>query len=82
VQQAFCGLRVNAGKQVLAAMLEADGVAICGAWNAPDAKRKAVCGGTTRSSILLGWVFRPIVAGHFGIVTAGFGDHDRRHAAA
>ena len=30
VQQAFYGLCVNAGKQVLAAMMEADRVALCG----------------------------------------------------
>jgi hypothetical protein len=54
VQQAFYGLRVNAGKQVLAAMMEADRVALCGANNVPDASRKAVRGGTTRSSVVLG----------------------------
>ena len=47
VQQAFYGLCVNAGKQVLAAMMEADRVALCGAKNVPDASRKAVRGGTT-----------------------------------
>ena len=54
VQQAFYGLCVNAGKQVLAAMMEADRVALCGAKNVPDAGRKAVRGGTTRSSVVLG----------------------------
>ena len=54
VQQAFYGLCVNAGKQVLAAMMEADRVALCGANNVPNAKRKAVRGGTTRSSVVLG----------------------------
>ena len=54
VQQAFYGLCVNAGKQVLAAMMEADRVALCGAKNVPDADRKAVRGGTTRSSVVLG----------------------------
>jgi putative transposase len=54
VQQAFYGLCVNAGKQVLAAMMEADRVALCGARNVPDAGRKAVRGGTTRSSVVLG----------------------------
>ncbi|MBK9684909.1 MAG: hypothetical protein IPO59_17060 [Betaproteobacteria bacterium] len=47
-------LCVNAGKQVLAAMMEADRVALCGAKNVPDAGRKAVRGGTTRSSVVLG----------------------------
>ena len=54
MQQAFYGLCVNAGKQVLAAMMEADRVALCGARNVPDAGRKAVRGGTTRSSVVLG----------------------------
>ena len=54
VQQAFYGLCVNAGKQVLAAMMEADRVALCGANNVPNGKRKAVRGGTTRSSVVLG----------------------------
>ena len=36
VQHAFYGLCVNAGKQVLAAMMEADRVALCGAKNVPD----------------------------------------------
>jgi putative transposase len=47
-------LCVNAGKQVLAAMMEADRVAVCGANNVPNASRKAVRGGTTRSSVVLG----------------------------
>jgi putative transposase len=54
VQHAFYGLCVNAGKQVLAAMMEADRVALCGAKNVPDAGRKAVRGGTTPSSVVLG----------------------------
>lgn len=54
VQQAFYGLCVNAGKQVLAAMMEADRVALCGAKNVPDTGRQAVRGGTTRSSVVLG----------------------------
>lgn len=53
VQQAFYGLCVNAGKQVLAAMMEEDRVALCGAKNVPDAGRTAVRGGTTRSSVVL-----------------------------
>lgn len=45
----------NAGKPVLAAILEADRVALCGAKNvAADACRKAVRGGTTRSNVLFG----------------------------
>jgi putative transposase len=54
VQHAFYGLCVNAGKQVLAAMMEADRVALCGAKNVPDVHRRAVRGGTTRSSVVLG----------------------------
>jgi putative transposase len=54
VQQAFYGLCVNAGKQVLAAMMEADRVAVCGARNVPDTSRHAVRGGATRSSVVLG----------------------------
>jgi putative transposase len=54
VQHAFYGLCVNAGKQVLAAMMEADRVALCGAKNVPDVYRRAVRGGTTRSSVVLG----------------------------
>jgi hypothetical protein len=54
VQPAFYGLCVNAGKQVLAAMMEADRVTLCGARNVPDVGRQAVRGGTTRSSVVLG----------------------------
>jgi transposase-like protein len=54
VRHAFHGLCVAAGKQVLAAMMEADRQALCGARNVPDAKRRAVRGGTTRSSVVLG----------------------------
>jgi putative transposase len=54
VQHAFYGLCVKAGKQVLAAMMEADRVALCGAKNVPDVQRRAVRGGTTRSSVVLG----------------------------
>ena len=54
VRHAFYRLCVAAGKQVLAAMMEADRVALCGAKNVPDATRQAVRGGTTRSSVVLG----------------------------
>lgn len=54
VQHAFYGLCVAAGKQVLAAMMEADRRALCGAANVPDAQRLAVRGGTTRSAVVLG----------------------------
>jgi putative transposase len=52
VQHAFYVLCVKAGKQVLAAMMEADRVALCGAKNVPDGERRAVRGGTTRSSVV------------------------------
>jgi putative transposase len=54
VQHAFHGLCVAAGKQVLAAMMEADRQTACGARNVPDAKRTAVRGGTTGSAVVLG----------------------------
>jgi putative transposase len=54
VRHAFHGLCIAAGKQVLAAMMEADRQALCGARNVPDAQRRAVRGGTTRSSVVLG----------------------------
>ena len=54
VRHAFYGLCVNAGKQVLAAMMEADRVALCGAKGVPDAKRRAVRGGHTAGAVVLG----------------------------
>ena len=39
VQHAFFGLCVHAGKQVLAAMMEADREALCGPKGRPDAHR-------------------------------------------
>jgi len=54
VQQAFVGLCVQAGKQVLAAMMEADRAALCGAKGVPDATRRAVRGGSTDSKVVLG----------------------------
>ena len=54
VRHAFYGLCVAAGKQVLAAMMEADRHALCGAKNVPDTQRSAVRGGTTRSAVVLG----------------------------
>jgi putative transposase len=45
VQSAFYGLCVPAGKAVLAAMMEADRVALCGPKGVPDADRRAVRGG-------------------------------------
>jgi len=54
VQHAFYGLCVNAGKQVLAAMMEADRVALCGAKGVPDPSRRATRGGHTRGAVVLG----------------------------
>ncbi len=54
VQHAFVGLCVHAGKQVLAAMMEADRVALCGPRGVPDAARRAVRGGTISSKVVLG----------------------------
>ena len=54
VQHAFYGLCINAGKQVLAAMMEADRVALCGPKGVPDTHRRAVRAGNTRSSVVLG----------------------------
>jgi len=54
VQHVFYGLCVNAGKQVLAAMMEADRVALCGAKGVPDPSRRATRGGHTRGAVVLG----------------------------
>ena len=54
VQHAFFGLCVSAGKQVLAAMMEADRQALCGPLGKPDANRHAHRGGHTQSSVVLG----------------------------
>jgi len=54
VHSAFYGLCIQAGKEVLAAMMEADRVALCGPKGVPDADRRAVRGGSTRSAVVLG----------------------------
>ena len=54
VQQAFYGLCIEAGRQVLGAMMEADREALCGPKGVPDAKRRAVRGGHTNSRVVLG----------------------------
>ena len=54
VKHAFYGLCINAGKQVLAAMMEADRVALSGRKGVADVDRRAVRGGSTRSSVVLG----------------------------
>jgi transposase-like protein len=54
VRHAFLGLCIDAGQRVLAAMMEADRVALCGAKGVPDATRRAVRGGSTASQVVLG----------------------------
>ena len=54
VKHAFYGLCIHAGREVLAQMLEADRVALCGAKGVPDASRCAVRGGSTSSRVVLG----------------------------
>ena len=54
VRHAFLGLCIDAGQRVLAAMMEQDRVALCGAKGVPDAARRAVRGGTTCSRVVLG----------------------------
>jgi putative transposase len=54
VRHAFLGLCIDAGQKVLAAMMEADRIALCGAKGVPDTARRAVRGGTTASQVVLG----------------------------
>jgi transposase-like protein len=54
VRHAFMGLCIDAGTRVLAAMMEADRVALCGPKGVPDAQRRAVRGGSTSSRVVLG----------------------------
>jgi putative transposase len=54
VHHAFLGLCIDAGQKVLAAMMEADRIALCGPKGVPDAARRAVRGGTTASQVVLG----------------------------
>ena len=54
VRHAFLGLCVDAGQKVLAAMMEADRIALCGPKGVPDMRRRAVRGGTTASQVVLG----------------------------
>ena len=54
VRHAFLGLCIDAGQRVLAAMMEADRVALCGAKNVPREGRRAVRGGSTASRVVLG----------------------------
>jgi hypothetical protein len=54
VRHAFLGLCIDAGQRVLAAMMEADRMTLCGPKGVPDAARRAVRGGTTASQVVLG----------------------------
>jgi transposase-like protein len=54
VKHAFYGLCIQAGREVLAQMLEADRVTLCGAKNVPDSSRRALRGGSTSSRVVLG----------------------------
>jgi transposase-like protein len=54
VRHAFLGLCIDAGQKVLAAMMEADRITLCGPKGVPDATRRAVRGGTTASQVVLG----------------------------
>ena len=54
VRHAFLGLCIDAGQRVLAAMMEADRGALCGAKGVPDDGRRAVRGGSTTSRVVLG----------------------------
>lgn len=54
VRSAFFGLCINAGKAVLAAMMETERTALCGPKGMPDTRRRAYRGGNTRSWITLG----------------------------
>jgi putative transposase len=54
VKHAFMGLCIHTGQQVLGKMMELDRQALCGAKGVPDPQRRAVRGGATRSSVVLG----------------------------
>jgi hypothetical protein len=54
VRHAFLGLCIDAGQRVLAAMMQADRVALCGAKNVLHEGRRAVRGGSTASRVVLG----------------------------
>ncbi|MBA3881093.1 MAG: IS256 family transposase, partial [Sphingobium sp.] len=54
VRHAFLGLCIDAGRRVLAAMMEDERVALCGAKGVPDEERHAVRGGSTCSRVVLG----------------------------
>jgi transposase-like protein len=53
-ESAFFGLCVETGKQVLAAMMEQDRIALCGPAGRHDAERQATRGGSSPSAVVLG----------------------------
>lgn len=60
VRHAFLDLCIDASKKVLAALMESDWIALCGASGVPDARRRAVRGGTTTSPICVAPIKREI----------------------
>lgn len=54
VRHAFLGLCIDAGQKVLAALMESDRIALCGAKGVPDVHRRALRGGSTASQVVLG----------------------------
>jgi len=54
VRSAFFGLCVQAGKEVLSAMMEAERTVLCGPKGKPNPHRHAGRGGHTRSCVTLG----------------------------
>ncbi|WP_139019197.1 hypothetical protein [Acidovorax radicis] len=54
MRHSLLGLCTEAGQKVLAALMQADRVALCGLKGVPDAGRRAVPGGSTASQIVLG----------------------------
>ena len=54
VRHAFLGLCIDAGQKVLAALMEADRIALCGAKGVPDPQRRATRGGSTARQVVLG----------------------------
>lgn len=54
VRHAFLGLCIDAGQKVLAALMESDRIALCGAKGVPDPQRWATRGASTASQVVLG----------------------------
>jgi putative transposase len=91
VRDAFQGLCVKTGLQVLSALMEEDRTELCGPKGVPDGSRRAVRGGKTPTSIVLGGqrvaIQRPrardLVRGELELPTfAWASDTDALHDAA